>query len=192
MLRKTQKDMRFKQNELLWRQIPIQKVGEHSQQLKKKLLILEKMKSLPRGLGIAILVGMLAGLTLGFFANSQTNHEQLIFHDGPSISIVTEKLDFELGEQIKIRIINSGNVPLTFSDTSYGLKVTGLDGILYYLPMSSQVISTLEPMEEKIFVWDQKKLDGSDSLEGRYKIVVEGFDHENNKVKNSTVINVLK
>ena len=58
--------------------------------------------------------------------------------------------------------------------------------------MSSQVISTLEPMEEKIFVWDQKKLDGSDSLEGRYKIVVEGFDHENNKVKNSTVINVLK
>jgi len=58
--------------------------------------------------------------------------------------------------------------------------------------MASQVISTLEPMEEKTFVWDQKKLDGSDSLEGRYKIVVEGFDHKNNKVKNSTVINVLK
>ncbi len=150
------------------------------------------MRSVPKGLGIAILVGMLAGLTLGFFAYSQSNHEQLIFHDGPSISIVTEKLDFELGEQIKIRIINSGSVPLTFSDTSYGLKVTGLDGILYYLPMSSQVISTLEPMEEKIFVWDQKKLDGSDSLEGRYKIVVEGFDYENNKVKNSIVINVLK
>ena len=56
------------------------------------------MKSLPKGLGIAILVGMLAGLTLGFFANSQSNHEQLIFHDGPSISIVTEKLDFELNE----------------------------------------------------------------------------------------------
>jgi hypothetical protein len=150
------------------------------------------MRSVPKGLGIAILVGMLAGLTLGFFVNSQSNHEQLIFQDGPSISIVTEKLDFELGEQIKIKIINSGSVPLIFSDTSYGLKVTGLDGILYYLPMSSQVISTLEPMEEKIFVWDQKKLDGSDSLEGRYKIVVEGFDYENNKVKNSAVINVLK
>ena len=26
-------------------------------------------------------------------------------------------------------------------------------------------------------------MDGSDSLEGIYKIVVEGFDHENNKVK---------
>ena len=150
------------------------------------------MKNVPRGLLIAILIGMMAGLILGVFENFQYNHEQLVFQEGSSISIVTEKIDFELGEQIHIKIVNSGTIPLTFSDTAYGLKVTGLDGILYYLPMSSQVISTLEPMEEKIFVWDQKKLDGSDSLEGRYKIVVEGFDHENNKVKNSTVINVLK
>jgi len=35
-------------------------------------------------------------------------------------------------------------------------------------------------------------MDGSDSLEGRYKIIVEGFDYENNKVKKSIVINVLK
>jgi hypothetical protein len=47
-------------------------------------------------------------------------------------------------------------------------------------------------MDEKTFVWDQKKMDGSDSLEGRYKIIVEGFDHENNKVKKSIVINLLK
>ena len=150
------------------------------------------MRSVPKGLGIAILVGMLAGLTLGFFVNSQSNHEQLIFQDGPSISIVTEKLDFELGEQIKIKIINSGSVPLTFSDTSYGLKITGLDGILYYTPMATQVISTLEPMEEKTFVWNQKKMNGSDSLEGIYKIIVEGFDHDNNKVKKSIIINLLK
>jgi len=150
------------------------------------------MKNVPRGLVIALFIGMLAGLTLGFFVNYQSNHEQLVFQEGPSISILTEKIDFELGEHIYIKIINSGTIPLTFSDASYGLKVTGLDGVLYYTPMAAQVISTLEPMEEKIFVWDQKKLDGSESLEGRYKIVVEGFDHENNKVKNSTVINVLK
>ena len=83
-------------------------------------------------------------------------------------------------------------MPLTFSDSSYGLKITGLDGVLYYTPIASQVISTLEPMDEKTFVWDQKKTDGSDSLEGRYKIIVEGFDHENNKVKKSIVINLLK
>ncbi len=150
------------------------------------------MKKVPRGLLIAILIGMLAGLILGFFVNSQSNHEQLVFQEGPSISILTEKIDFELGEQIYIKIVNSGTIPLTFSDTSYGLKVTGLDGILYYTPMATQVISTLEPNEEKTFVWDQKKMDGSDSLEGRYKIVVEGFDNENNKVKKSIVINLLK
>ena len=150
------------------------------------------MKNVPRGLVIAILIGMLAGLTLGFFVNYQSNHEQLVFQEGPSISILTEKIDFELGEHIYIKIVNSGTVPLTFSDTSYGLKVTGLDGMLYYTPTAAQVISTLEPKEEKTFVWNQKKMDGSNSLEGIYKIVVEGFDHENNKVKKSIVINVLK
>ena len=150
------------------------------------------MKNVPRGLVIAILIGMLAGLTLGFFVNYQSNHEQLVFQEGPSISILTEKIDFELGEHIYIKIVNSGTISLTFSDTSYGLKVTGLDGVLYYTPMAAQVISTLEPKEEKTFVWNQKRMDGSDSLEGIYKIVVEGFDHENNKVKKSIVINVLK
>ena len=150
------------------------------------------MKNIPNGLVIAILVGMLAGLTLGFFVNSQFNHDQLVFQEGYSISIVTEKTDFELGEQIYIKIVNSGTIPLTFSDASYGLKITGLDGMLYYTPMAAQVISTLEPNEEKTFVWEQKKMDGSDSLEGRYKIMVEGFDHDNNKVKKSIVINVLK
>jgi len=150
------------------------------------------MKNVPRGLIIAILVGMLAGLILGFFVIAQSNHEQLVFQEGYSISIVTEKIDFELGETVSIKIVNSGTMPLTFSDSSYGLKITGLDGILYYTPIASQVISTLEPMDEKTFVWDQKKMDGSDSLEGRYKIIVEGFDHENNKVKKSIVINLLK
>ena len=150
------------------------------------------MKNVPRGLIAAILVGMLAGLILGFFVIYQSDYEQLVFQEGYSISIVTEKIDFELGEQIHIKIVNSGTMPLTFSDSSYGLKITGLDGILYYTPIATQVISTLEPMDEKMFVWDQKKTDGSDSLEGRYKIIVEGFDHENNKVKKSIVINLLK
>ena len=150
------------------------------------------MKNVPRGLIIAVLIGMMAGLVVGFFENFQYNHEQLVFQEGSSISIVTEKIDFELGEQIHIKIINSGTITLTFPDASYGLKVTGLDGTPYYIPMAAQVISTLEPKEEKTFVWEQKKMDGSDSLEGRYKIIVEGFDHENNKVKKSIVINVLK
>ena len=150
------------------------------------------MKNVPRGLIIAILIGMMAGLVVGFFENFQYNHEQLVFQEGSSISIVTEKIDFELGEQINIKIVNSGTIPLTFPDASYGLKITGLDGTPYYIPVAAQVISTLEPKEEKTFVWEQKKMDGSDSLEGRYKIIVEGFNYENNKIKKSIVINVLK
>jgi len=60
------------------------------------------------------------------------------------------------------------------------------------VPVAAQVITKLEPKEEVTFVWKQKKMDNSDSLEGRYKIVVEGFDPENNKVKKSIAINVLK
>ena len=152
----------------------------------------KQMKSVPRGLVAAILIGMLAGLVLGFFVNSQSNHEQLVFQEGYSVSIVTEKIDLELGEKIYIKIVNSGTLPLIFPDASYGLKITGLDGILYYTPIAAQMISILEPKEEIVFIWDQKKTNGSDSLEGRYKIIVEGFDHENNKVKKSIVINVLK
>ena len=150
------------------------------------------MKSLTRGLMIALCVGMMSGLILGLVAYSQNSHEQLVFEDGPSISILTEKIDFKLGEQISIKIVNSGTVPLTFSDASYGLKVTGMDGVLYYVPVAAQVVTKLEPKEEVTFVWNKKRLDNSDSLQGRYKIVVEGFDPENNKVKKSIAINVLK
>jgi len=150
------------------------------------------MKSLPRGLMIALCVGIMSGLILGLVAYSQNSHEQLVFEDGPSISILTEKIDFKLGEQISIKIVNSGTVPLTFSDASYGLKVTGMDGVLYYVPVAAQVVTKLEPKEEVTFVWNQKRLDNSDSLQGRYKIVVEGFDPENNNVKKSIAINVLK
>ena len=141
---------------------------------------------------IALCVGFISGLILGLVAYSQNSQEQLVFEAGSSISILTEKIDFKLGEQISIKIVNSGTVPLTFSDASYGLKVTGMDGVLYYVPVAAQVVTKLEPKEEVTFVWKQKKMVNSDSLEGRYKIVVEGFDPENNKVKKSIAINVLK
>ena len=55
------------------------------------------MKSVPNGLMIALCVGIMAGLILGLFSYTQNNHEQLVFEDGSSISIVTEKIDFKLG-----------------------------------------------------------------------------------------------
>ena len=71
-------------------------------------------------------LGVISGLLFGLYLIDVKTTHQLVFVDGPSISIVTEKFDFKKGEDITIRIINSGTVPLTFSDSSYGLKITGL------------------------------------------------------------------
>ena len=145
----------------------------------------------PRSLIIAILIGMAAGGIVGVFLVTQNDGEQLVFVSGPSLSIVTEKIDFELGEPISIKIINSGTVPLTFSDASYGLKVTGLDGRVLYSPVSAQVISTLEPKGEISFIWDQIKSDGDKASAGTYKIISNGLDGDRT-IKKSITIHIHK
>ena len=147
---------------------------------------------LPRGLIVAILIGVVAGGIFGaFFVNLQDfNH--LEFVDGPSLSIITLKTDYELGEEIEIRIINSGTEELTFSDASYGLKITGLDGRVLYSPISAQVISKLEPKQEITFVWDQIKSDGDPLQGGTYKITSRAIDALEKTVKKSITINIYK
>jgi uncharacterized membrane protein len=145
----------------------------------------------PRGLILATVIGMAAGAIVGILLVTQKNGEQLEFVDGPSISIVTEKLDFELGEKISIKIINSGTDPLTFSDASYGLQITGLDGRLLYSPIAAQVISVLEPKEEVILIWDQIKNDNDPATAGTYKITSTAINEEQN-VKKSITINIHK
>ena len=141
-------------------------------------------------------VGLIAGLVFGIYLMDVKNTNQLVFVDGPSISIVTEKFDFKKGEEIKIRIINSGTVPLTFSDSSYGLRITGLSGMLMYTPdnfLESDLGSySLAPKEEVEFIWDQIKNDGDSTLEGLYKINSKGFDPKNKKVEKSTTITIWK
>jgi hypothetical protein len=145
----------------------------------------------PRGLIRAVVIGIIAGAIVGVLLVTQKNGEQLEFVVGPSISIVTEKIDFEQGEQILIKIINSGTSPLTFSDASYGLKITGLDGKVLFSPFSAQVISTLEPAEEISFVWDQIKNDGDQAAAGTYKIITNALDGDKT-IKKSITINIYK
>ena len=147
---------------------------------------------LAKSLVIFIGVGVLAGFVFGFYLLDIKNTNQLVFVDGSSISIVTEKSDFKKGEEIKITIINSGTTPLTFSDTSYGLKISGLFGIMMYSPPASQVITTLKPNEEIVFVWDQMKSDNLPVLEGLYKISSNAIDSMGNKVEKSITINIWK
>lgn len=141
---------------------------------------------------IAIIIGVSAGFVLGLIVIDQKGDGKIEFVLGPAIFIGTDKTDYQLGENITINIINSGTVPLSFSDTSYGLKITGLDGILLYSPVSAQVISVLEPKKEVVFVWDQIKNDGDAILEGRYKITSETMDERTGYIKKSITINVLK
>ena len=141
---------------------------------------------------MATSVGIVAGAILGVIFVDSKNPNELNFQQGPSLSILTEKTDFKKGETITIRIINSGSVPLTFSDASYGLKISVLDGTLLYSPVAAQVISVLEPKEEKSFEWDQIKNDGDSMLEGTYKISSSAMDNLEKTIKKSITINIHK
>lgn len=148
---------------------------------------------LAKSLVLFIGIGLVAGLVFGLYLIDVKITSQLVFVEGSSISIVTEKSDFKKGEEITIRIVNSGTVPLTFPDASYGLRITGLSGILMFSPViSDDVISNLDPKDEITFSWNQIKNDGNTSLEGLYKISAKGIDNEGNTVEKSTTVTIWK
>ncbi len=95
-----------------------------SKGLKNQEIILKEL--LAKSLVLFICIGLISGLVYGVYLYDLKSTSQLVFVEGPSISIVTEKFDFKKGEEIKIRIVNSGTIPLIFSDASYGLRITGL------------------------------------------------------------------
>jgi len=148
---------------------------------------------IPKGAIICIVLGVIgSGLVGIFFSEIANQPPTLVYVLGPSLSVITEKTNFHLGEPIRIKIVNSGTVPLTFSDASYGLKIKQLDGIVLYSPISTQVISVLKPEEEKVLVWNQTKLDGSKIIEGRYNVVSSTDSSSGNVLKKSITINILK
>ena len=147
---------------------------------------------LAKSLVVFIGIGLLSGLAFGIYLIDVKNTNQLIFVEGSSISIITEKFDFKKNDTIKIQIVNSGTIPLTFSDTSYNLKITGLSGILMYSPVATQMISTLEPHDQIEFLWNQIKDNGEPVVEGLYKISASGQDEQKNKVEKSITITIWK
>jgi hypothetical protein len=161
-----------------------------SKGLKNQEVILKEL--LAKSLVLFIGIGVIAGFSFGIYLIDVKGNSQLVFVEGSSISVVTEKSDFKKGEEINIRIVNSGTTSLTFSDTSYGLRITGLSGILMYAPSTTQVISNLEPGDEIEFSWDQTKHDGDTALEGLYKISAKGVDEQENNVEKSTTVTIWK
>jgi len=162
-----------------------------SKELKNQEIVLKEL--LAKSLVFFIGIGVIAGFAFGVYLIDVKNNSQLVFVEGSSISIVTEKSDFKKGEEIIIRIVNSGTTSLTFPDVSYGLRITGLSGILMYAPIApAQVISNLEPGDEIKFLWDQTKNDGDTVLEGLYKISAKGVDGQENNVEKSTTVTIWK
>ncbi len=148
---------------------------------------------LSKSLSIFVGIGIISGLLFGIYLIDVKNTSQLVYVEGSGISVITEKTDFKQGEEIKIRIVNSGTVPLTY-DASFGLRVTGLSGILMYSPSFSteKVVSTLEPNEEVNISWDQINNDGDPALEGLYKITAVATDNQGKKVERSTTVTIWK
>lgn len=147
---------------------------------------------LARSLVIFICIGVLAGFLFGFYLHDIKNTNQLVFVDGPSISIVTEKSDFKKGEEIKITIVNSGTTPIIFSEPFYNLRITGLFGIMIYSPLNPQVSTALKPGEKIVYVWNQTKNNNDPVLEGLYKINSRGIDSLGNNVEKSVIVNIWK
>ena len=75
-----------------------------SKGLKNQEIILKEL--LAKSLVIFISIGLISGLVFGVYLLDIKNTNQLVFVEGLSISVVTEKSDFKKGEDIKILIIN--------------------------------------------------------------------------------------
>ena len=139
----------------------------------------------PRGLAVAVCVGMAAGAVAAAALHGKgdawTAGMPVSYVEGASVSVAVERADYRPGEYVRIRVVNTGTVPLEFADGSYGVRVTQLDGIEVYSPRPESAsaasgdaapgaAATLGPREEATVVWNQTKNDGGAALHGTYKI----------------------
>ena len=146
----------------------------------------------PKSLLFAIILGVVSGPIFVIILYEYGIEEQLVYVEGTSLSLVTEKTTFDLGEPIQITVVNSGTDELKFSDASYGLVVKQLDSIPIYSPISAQVISKLDSHEEVIFVWDQLKNNGEPILEGTYKITSKAITLDGSIIEKIVTIHIFK
>lgn len=148
---------------------------------------------IPKGATIFTIVGVIGAGVLGAYLSEISNQLPiLVYHNGPSLTVIPDKINYHLGESVHIRIINSGTTPLTFSDSSYGFKILALDGTTIYSPVSAQVVSTLNPKDEKTFVWDQTKTSGTKVFEGRYQITSSTSSTMGDILTKSVTINIVQ
>ena len=148
---------------------------------------------IPRGATIWFVVGVIGAGALGaFLFNIASQTPELVYTNGPSLSLIPDKINYKLGQPVHIRVINSGTTDLTFSDSSYGLKIRGLDGTIIYSPKPGENQSVLPPHQEKVFLWNETKTGGGKVFEGRYKIEANTSPQAGSMLKKSVTINVYQ
>lgn len=144
---------------------------------------------IPKGLLIAIIVGVSSALVLGVYLQKNYNSNDLKFVEGTSISILTDKSDYAINDTVVIDVINTGTMTVSFSNLEPSLRVRALDGTEFYSVFSEGM--QLAPKEKITISWNQLKNDNTHILEGRY--VIESFAYDKDqKIYDSTTINVFK
>ena len=129
--------------------------------------------------------GLLAGLLL-----MDTSGGGIVYVEGHSITVNTDRSDYQRGDLVTAVIVNSGSIPLE-SDGSWGFRVTGLSGMLMYEAVGDGE-GVLEPGMRTTMTWDQVKADGDAALEGLYRISVEGYGPEGDPIRDSATFSIWK
>lgn len=144
---------------------------------------------IPKGLLIAVVTGVAAGAIAGVYLQN-LNPQNIVSVDGSSISIHVEKQNYELGQPVAIQITNSGTTELRFSDELPSIRVRALDGTVFF-SFSFDGVKLL-PGQKYSFEWNQQKNDNSKIIEGRYVVESFAYDQNNQKISDSTTLNVLR
>lgn len=148
---------------------------------------------IPKGATVCFVIGVVgAGLFGAFLFQVASQTPKLVYQEGPSLTVIPDMINYHMGQEVRIRIINSGTTTLTFSDPSLGLKIRGLDGTIIYSPSTAGGTYTLLPHGEKIFVWNQTKTGGGKAFEGRYVIESSTSPDVGNVLKKSVTINIFQ
>ena len=124
---------------------------------------------------ISAAVGIIVTIVLFYyFIQSEQTVLDLDKPKIPSLVIITEKNEYEVGEKTLITIKNVGTVPLHFVNDAYGISIDGF--FEKWLPVcctSTANITTLGPNQQYALDWDQKNMtDGNQVKEGDYRITV--------------------
>ncbi len=144
---------------------------------------------IPKSLGIALAAGMCSGivaaLVLADLRDDGLDWQEPAALAGadPSLVVLTDRTEYRRGQPIRVTVVNSGGVPITFADASFGMTVSGLAGetILSSQPPSSSSSSpenlprpVLGPADRHTIVWNQQNDDGRQVTDGIYRISSSG------------------